>query len=53
MPFGALAAARAFLRCGEALKCLGRKKLLLVMTNFFVDFTVLASYANSKRVETV
>ena len=53
MPFGALAAVRAFLRCGEALKFLGRKKLLLVMTNFFDDFTVLASYANSSHVQTV
>ena len=53
MPFGALAAVHAFLRCGESLKFLGRKKLLLVMTNFFDDFTVLASYANSSHVETV
>ena len=53
MPFGALAAVHAFLRCGEALKFLGRKKLLLVMTNFFDDFTVLASYANSSHVQAV
>ena len=53
MPFGALAAVHAFLRCGEALKFLGRRKLLLAMTNFFDDFTVLASYANSHHVATV
>ena len=53
MPFGALAAVHAFLRCGEALKFLGRRKLLLVMTNFFDDFTVLASYANSSHVQAV
>ena len=50
MPFGALAAVHAFLRCGEAIKAIGRCKLLLVMTNFFDDFTVLASKGNSKRV---
>ena len=49
-PFGALAAVHAFLRCGEALKAIGRCKLLLVMTNFFDDFTVLATKANSKHV---
>ena len=53
MPFGALAAVHAFLRCGEALKFLGRKKLLVVITNFFDDFTVLASYANSSHVQAV
>ena len=53
MPFGALAAVHAFLRCGEALKFLGRRKLLLAMTNFFDDFTVLASYANSHHVAAV
>ena len=50
---GALAAVHAFLRCGEALKFLDRKKLLLVMTNFFDDFIVLACYANSSHVQTV
>ena len=50
MPFGALAAVHAFLRCGEAIKAIGRGKLLLVMTNFFDDFTVLASKRNSKHV---
>ena len=50
MPFGALAAVHAFLRCGEALKAVGRSKLLLVMTNFFDDFTVLSCKANSKHV---
>ena len=50
MPFGALAAVHAFLRCGEALKAVGRSKLLLVMTNFFDDFTVLSCKSNSKHV---
>ena len=50
MPFGALAAVHAFLRCGEAIKAIGRCKLLLVMTNFFDDFTVLACKGNSKHV---
>ena len=50
MPFGALAAAHAFLHCGEAIKAIGRCKLLLVMTNFFDDFTVLACKGNSKHV---
>ena len=50
MPFGALAAVHAFLRCGEAIETIGRCKLLLVMTNSFDDFTVLASKGNSKHV---
>ena len=50
VPFGALAAVHAFLRCGAALRAIGRRKLLLVMTKFFDDFTVLACKANSKRV---
>ena len=50
MPFGALAAVHAFLRCDEAIEAIGRDKLLLVMTNFFDDFTVLASKRNSKHV---
>ena len=41
MPFGAVASVHAFLRCSEALKFLGRKHLLLVITSYFDDFTVL------------
>ena len=41
MPFGAVASVHAFLRCSEALKFLGRSHLLLVMTSYFDDFTVL------------
>ena len=39
MPFGAVAS--ALLRCSEALKFLGRRHLLLVITSYFDDFTVL------------
>ena len=53
MPFGAAAAVHAFLRCGEGIKAIGRGKLRLVMTNFFDDFTVLASRANCKHVQLV
>ena len=53
MPFGAVAAVHAFLRCGEGIKAIGRGKLHLVMTNFFDDFTVLASRANCKHVQLV
>ena len=45
MPFGALAAVRAFLRCGKGIKAIGRGKLMLVVTNFFDDFTVLSCRA--------
>ena len=41
MPFGAVASVHAFLRCSEALKFLGRSHLLLVITSYFDDFTVL------------
>ena len=41
MPFGAVASVHAFLRCSEALKVLGRRHLLLVITSYFDDFTVL------------
>ena len=41
MPFGAVASVHAFLRCSEALKFLGRRHLLLVITSYFDDFTVL------------
>ena len=53
MPFGAVAAVNAFLRCGLGIKAIGRGKLHLVMTNFFDDFTVLASRANCKHVQLV
>ena len=36
--------------CSQKNKAIGRFKLLLVMTNFFDDFTVLACKSNSKHV---
>ena len=53
LPFGAVAAVHAFLRCGEALKSIARRKLFLAMTSFFDDFTVLTSTHNSSHVGTV
>ena len=41
MPFGAVASVHAFLRCSEALKFLGQRHLLLVITSYFDDFTVI------------
>ena len=41
MPFGAVASVHAFFRCSEALKFLGQRHLLLVITSYFDDFTVI------------
>ena len=53
LPFGAVAAVHAFLRCSEALKAIARKKFFIAMTSFFDDFTVLTSAANAAHVEVV
>ena len=53
MPFGAVAAVHAFLRCSEALKCVARGKFALAMTSFFDEFTVISTKASAAHVVSV
>ncbi|CAE7564337.1 unnamed protein product [Symbiodinium sp. CCMP2456] len=43
LPFGSVASVHPFLRCSEAIKCVARRALLLAITSFFDDFTVVTS----------